>query len=435
MNRNNLSIISLLATAVCSASISFAAQSRPVRLTVQPNTASPIVMQALPNSTCVLHAKGADKSAPSLKLFADQQGTVRFHATPSAESDQTAQLELDCTAQGVSATFPLELRPSSSPTLEMPAPATDAFATAGFTKIRPALTQAEVSRLTASDLAMRGYPARPDQAQTPKAYDTWLRAVTKPSKFVPAVQTARAGVTHKRDPITAGTATSSNWSGYELRGPAGSYVAVQGNWNVPTVSYEANQHVYSAYWVGLDGDGTSDLVQAGTEQEITNINFLFFNFTFTSYYAWTEFLPQQPTEQVVSNFTVNPGDEMSVSVSMGGNFILPYLSGPDGIFLIENVTRGEYTAISTPRGSTTVGGSEAEWIMERPTVGGSLPDLANYHLAFMWNASALSAKTYNWVNYNSAANEAIFMYNNNDLLSGVYYLTPSEMFFVWYAFH
>jgi len=405
------------------------------RFTVTPKTPSAISMTTLPNATCVLHAKGANNPKQSLKLFADEQGTLRFNAVPSAESDQTAELEVDCQNANQSATFPLHLRPSFSPTVEMPTPSAESIAPTKAGYIRPALTQEEAMQLSPAALASKGYPTRPNPQESPKAFATWLRGVTQPSRYVPAKLVNRPEMTHVRQSVSGAFETSNNWSGYELRGPAGSYVAVQGMWTVPSVAYESNQHIYSAYWIGLDGDGTSDLVQAGTEQEITNINFLWFNITFTNYYAWTEFLPQQPTEQVISNFTVNPGDEISCSVSMGGNFIIPYLSGPDGIFIIDDVTRGEYTSVATPRGTTNVGGSEAEWIMERPTVGGSLPDLANYGVAFMWNASALSAKTYNWVNYSAAANQQIFMYNGSDLLSTAYYLTPSEMFFVWTAFH
>src|SRR5260370_31119446 len=52
-----------------------------------------------------------------------------------------------------------------------------------------------------------------------------------------------------------------------------------------------------------------------------------------------------------------------------------------------NLTTGGYTFVNTPRAPTSVSGREAVWIMERPTVGGSLPDLANYGSAVMYNAS------------------------------------------------
>jgi hypothetical protein len=429
-------VVSIHALALLTAVPAINAQTnQPLRLTVAPKSPSQILMTTLPNAACVLHAKGAADSKQSLKLFANEEGSLRFNVVPSAESENAADLEVDCKSAVQAAKFSLQLRPSFSPTADMPTPSAEVVQPNPQAYIRPSLTQADALQLSAAELAGKGYPVRPNEQESPKAFATWMRAVTQPSTYVPAKLVTRLDMTHVRQPVSGGFETLSNWSGYELRGGAGSYVAVQGMWNVPTVAYEANQHVYSAYWIGLDGDGTNDLVQAGTEQEITEINFLGFNLTFTNYYAWTEFLPQQPTEQVISNFTVNPGDEISCSVSMGGSFFIPVLSGPDGIFIIDNVTRGEYTSVATPRGSTSVGGSEAEWIMERPTVNNALPDLANYGVAYMWNASALSAKTYNWVNYSAAANQQIFMYNGSDLLSGAYYLTPSEMFFLWFKFH
>ena len=49
-------------------------------------------------------------------------------------------------------------------------------------------------------------------------------------------------------------------------------------------------------WVGLDGDGTTDLVQAGTETDTVNYFNGFVSVTFLSFYAWTEFLPEQKEE-------------------------------------------------------------------------------------------------------------------------------------------
>ena len=63
-------------------------------------------------------------------------------------------------------------------------------------------------------------------------------------------------------------------------------------------------------WVGLDGDGTTDLVQAGTETDTVNYFNGFVSVTFLSFYAWTEFLPQQSTAVEITNFPVSAGDQM-----------------------------------------------------------------------------------------------------------------------------
>jgi hypothetical protein len=57
--------------------------ARPVRLTVPPKGHAPITMATLPNAVCSLHSKG--DTTKSLKLFADEEGIVRFHAGGSGE--------------------------------------------------------------------------------------------------------------------------------------------------------------------------------------------------------------------------------------------------------------------------------------------------------------------------------------------------------------
>ena len=311
--------------------------------------------------------------------------------------------------------------------------------------MRPALSKADATRLSSDELAKRGYPIRPDAVQAPDAFATWLKAVTKPSRLVDARQVARTEIQHVKQKSASNFETSGNWSGFELRGANGAYDMVEGEWYVPTVYYETNAHTYSAYWIGLDGDGTSDLWQAGTEQEIQDIDILGIHFDFTNYYAWTEFLPPQGTEQVLPNFSVAPGDLMFTEVWVGNAGSTPTLSGLFAIAFVEDISRGEYTTVYNCRGfsifgactniaQTNIGGSEAEWIMERPTVGGSLPDLADYSYSYMYAAYA-EKPTGSWVTYNGANNQQIFMYNGSDLLSGVYPAGSSTMLFYWFNWH
>lgn len=186
--------------------------------------------------------------------------------------------------------------------------------------------------------------------------------------------------------------------------------------------------------MGLDGDGLTDLVQAGTEQECVNYNFLFVNITVSTYYAWTEFLPQQPTEQVISGLVVNPGDLIFTEVWIGNAGSMPTLSGAFGVFLIMNLSRGTSTWIYTPVGGTSVSGSEAVWIMERPTVDGSLPDLANYGSAIV--SSAHARKTGGgYIDYQGARNKQITMVNGTDILSTVTPIDAHSMRFDWQRFN
>jgi hypothetical protein len=329
--------------------------------------------------------------------------------------------------------------------MDMPTPAADVRTPQPGDVIRPALTKTDALHLSSDELTKRGYPIRPDAKQAPSALATWLKAVTKPSRLVSSRQVARPEVRHVPQAQASNFETSGNWSGFELRGATGTYDLVMGEWYVPMVYYETNAHTYSAYWIGLDGDGTSDLWQAGTEQEIQDIYILGLHFDFTNYYGWTEFLPAQPTEQVLPNFTVTPGDLMFTEVWVGNSGASPSLAGSYAIATVEDISRGEYTTIYNCRGTsvfgiclnvnqTKIGGSEAEWIMERPTVGGSLPDLADYSYSYMYDAYALQSNGY-WMNYDGANNQQIFMYNGNDVLSGVYPSSTSTMLFYWFNWH
>ena len=303
----------------------------------------------------------------------------------------------NCAKDGKVVRYPLHIRAHRSPVADMPPPpAEGALAHARRGRTRPAL-----------------------------AYDEALRISDEPASF-------------------------SNWSGFELDrslrllplplglGLTGPYDWVTGTWNVPAVTGESGKWTYSAFWVGLDGDNTTDLVQAGTEQDCFTLDFLFFRLTLTNYYAWTEFLPQQPFEQVITNFAVRPGDEIFTEVWIGNAGSAPTLAGAFGVFLIMNLTTGVSASIYTPVGATRVGGSEAVWIMERPTVGGALPDLADYRSAVMSNAYARranSARGQGYVAYQGGRNKQITMVNGPDTLSTVSPIDAYSMRFDWKAFN
>ena len=234
---------------------------------------------------------------------------------------------------------------------------------------------------------------------------------------------------------------------------------------MPKVTNETGHVVYSAFWIGLDGDGLNyascvcaDLVQDGTEQNFTDTEVWqgtlwgYKHYYFSTYYAWTEFLPQQKSEQVVSSFPIHPGDEIyselwvATPCSSSGGVPLPCWPYPSAggsyaYFEIENLTTSQHTVIPVPRGTTDVGGYEAEWIMERPTVNGSLPDLADYGTTFMYDAYALTATPAfttggQWVSYRGANNQLIYMYGS-DPVNPISYVQPVSdyyMEFFWQGY-
>src|ERR1039458_10218656 len=122
-------------------------------------------------------------------------------------------------------------------------------------------------------------------------------------------------------------------------------------------------------WLTDAHDGISDLVQAGTEQEY----FEFSIFSFSNYYAWSELLPNQPSESVISGIPVAPGNGVFTEVWIGNSNGALNASGGYELFYMHNVTTGEATEFETCLCGTVFLGREAEWIMERPTVNKVLP--------------------------------------------------------------
>jgi hypothetical protein len=427
-----------------------------LRYTVMPGISTPIFVKTLPGATCRLREADKPEASPSLKLFADDEGIICFHVRPSIETEQVARFVIDSEVTGGSIRRPLELRANRKETSEMPFPARERPPRQGGVSVRPALMVEEALRLSNNELLQRGYPPRPD-AKSGEPFRTWLRIVSVPATRVEPHIVTNTGVSHGLIQRATGGSPASgspvadiarvgnisyNWSGFELRG--GPFQWVYGDWHVPGIYVGETPPSgsitaiadYSAEWVGIDGDGTSDLVQAGTEQDLTTFSFFGNTWSVSSYYAWTQFLPQQANEQRITSLAVNPDDEMSVYV---------VVSGGNAYFVVQNLTINKFVEVITPLGNTVVGGTEVEWIMERPTVNGSLPDLALYLFSVMSGAVAGNAASL--VSYQGTNGTTVPLQNlellqitmenqtQTDLLSQVTGRDGLSMFFQWFNFH
>ncbi len=245
---------------------------------------------------------------------------------------------------------------------------------------------ADFDPILASDaeIAANGLPPRPGKAASSGAFASWQRAVTSHAvRVLPVLRQTdiRHGPSRDRG-ITATTGLSGNWSGYVLLNGVTSYVptsfdAILADYVVPAAQQAfgtcSSKLVYSSTWVGIDGEGSNDVLQAGTESDASCSG----STTQAYYDAWYEWAPD--AEVVVNNFPVNSGDDIYVEVwssgaTTGHAYMIDYTSNQSF-----NVT------FSAPAGTSLVGNS-AEWIVERPTVGGSLSTLANYVQDFMSDA-------------------------------------------------
>ena len=243
-------------------------------------------------------------------------------------------------------------------------------------------------------LVRHGFPARPDVKVAPEVFALWHREMSKfrdrgfsyvvpEFKLMPEVShgpNRRVGV-GARELVNA---TSSNWSGAVLFTDAATdpFSWITGEWTVPNAHSPTptnGTRYYSSAWLGIDGDGSPDVLQAGTATEVTG--------TSVSCYAWWEWFPEYSV--AISNFSFATGDSGALTIcSTGAN---------TAFVSFRNLTslQGTSFSITAPAG-TTLTGNCAEAIFERPGVGGSLAELPRYGENFFNNVTAhtKSGKSY-----------------------------------------
>src|SRR5437016_3235921 len=178
----------------------------------------------------------------------------------------------------------------------------------------------------------------------------------------------QAGVPHRSVPrirvLTDGAATSTNWSGYAVTGPAGSVTDAKGSWIVPSVTCSSAAS-YSSFWVGIDGFGSNTVEQTGTDSDCQSGS--------PTYYAWYEFYPGPAF--LITGITVRPGDRISA----------------EAVYSATGLVTVTITDTTTAQSFTTSGGggalrSSAEWIVEAPSSAGGVLPLANFGKTYLGQA-------------------------------------------------
>jgi hypothetical protein len=179
-----------------------------------------------------------------------------------------------------------------------------------------------------------------------------------------------------------------------LKKPA--FTSVSGSWIVPPVRQAfgtCSGTDYSSQWVGIDGFSNDELFQAGSDTNAACSG----DVTETQYYPWIEWLPAAELEIVQSNDTPFPfaaGDYIVVRVTAtdfsGGK-------SSTGDLLFTDATQNWQVSASVTAsslGGTDVIGQSAEWIVERPEIGGpgDFATLANYIADPWYDATAENNK-------------------------------------------
>lgn len=277
----------------------------------------------------------------------------------------------------------------------------------GGLKIRTFEPPRGLDPLTASlaDLDRHGFPARPDDAHHLARYRRVFRQLKGKLHYV--APTFRLNAEKRHGPRQrlpeAGTETSGNWSGGVVYAPQGqSFRWIQGDWVVPDVDAPTeNQWYYCANWIGIDGDGSNDVCQAGVECEVYRSG----NSISRNIYPWWEWYPAGEVQ--ITNLAINPGDMVTMLICTTG------ANATTASAYFSNRTTGASTSFSfNAPGGTKLVGNCAEWIVEAPTVGGSQSAIADYGEvffsvceAFLTNGSTVNGGTGN--NINMSANNKV----------------------------
>jgi len=275
-----------------------------------------------------------------------------------------------------------------------------------------------------SQLDEFGFPPRPDQSDA-EAYSKWVEAVSLTRVPGQYINTGRYHGPNKSNGKIEATSrdnvpaySSGNWSGFAIAGGSPILTQVRGEWIVPSVNNQFESFTgYMSEWVGLDGDGTDDLIQDGTEQDWIGGT--------AGYYAWIEFFPQPELE--ISSFPVSPGDVIqaySWETESGGVVT--------GHYFLSNLNTkiSGSTSLPIPKG-TKFYGKSAEWIVERTEVNGSFTSPIPFFAgSFMGGAYAFRNSS-TAIPYWNQANQNITMEQSGTKLSQVGSLSSNSMWFTW----
>jgi hypothetical protein len=192
--------------------------------------------------------------------------------------------------------------------------------------------------------------------------------------------------TEEKEDIVNGNNTvhvqySSNWSGAVLTSPPSgqTFNGVSGRFTVPkpTKGIGSASSWSASAWAGIDGDTYSNaILQAGTDFTVSSSGAV-------SYDSWYEWFPDYAHD--FSDFAVSAGDVIAVSIVAN--------SSSKGTVTLTNESTGKSVSktLSAPNSSATLGGQNAEWIVEDFGENGSLVSMAGFGTVTFTNCVATTS--------------------------------------------
>jgi hypothetical protein len=228
---------------------------------------------------------------------------------------------------------------------------------------------------TDADLAYYGFPPRPNDNSGD--YASWAKAMAASKELiVPVLEQTNIyhGPSRKAPSPTANALGSYNWSGalhtnsVKSYGKS-SYDFVYSDVTVPTAKQADGKCTgswdYASAWVGIDGDGSNDVLQDGIEFDA----YCHKGKKASFYSPWFEWFPL--SEVRVGNLPIAAGEEYFMEIWSTAKTV------GHAMLVNETKKKGVLIVFDAPKGTKLVGNS-AEWITERPDVNGALATLTNY---------------------------------------------------------
>jgi hypothetical protein len=207
-------------------------------------------------------------------------------------------------------------------------------------------------------LRRHGIPRRPDALKEPHLKAIWDSAFASKPTFIQAEIAVDRAISKRKRPVIRKRANTlqfspSGWAGVVKPvnfNPAEPVVSVYGEWFIPNITPIPNEPTAGqtvGFWVGIDGFGNNQVLQAGTAATISGQN--------VDHWVWTEWFPLPAIK--VTNFPIKPGDYITVLVCAN--------QPNHGFCSMLNKTTNQATSIGiTPPNNVTSIGATAEWIVE-----------------------------------------------------------------------
>jgi hypothetical protein len=219
----------------------------------------------------------------------------------------------------------------------------------------------DVTTASQEELAVYRIPPRPDPRRAPTEFQMWSTAFKRDFKLIKPELRASSRRHGPIQGLDLGSSTDLNWAGAVITNFAPlSAVSVAAQWQVQWVWPAGGFPEVLATWVGMDGFDNTDVLQAGVDQifeDPTEIIML-----------WYEWYPADSVE--ITNLPVNHGDTVTCLVTANDG-------AHASVFFSINGTIGTSIDFQIPDGAQFFG-SSAEFIAERPSLGGNLVDLPAY---------------------------------------------------------